>query len=112
MPSPPLPSRRRAFAAWAAAALLPAAAPLAQEASYPSRPVRLLVGYPAGSAADLIARPLAQKLAERLGQAVVVENRPGANGALAVEAVARAAPDGHTLLMGTFSQTVVTSLFR
>ncbi len=113
MPSPPLAFRRRALAAWAAGSLLPAAAPaLAQETTYPSRPVRLLVGFAAGSASDLIARPLAQKLSERLGQPVTVENRPGANGVLASEAVARAAPDGHTLLLGTFSQTVVTPLLR
>jgi tripartite-type tricarboxylate transporter receptor subunit TctC len=72
----------------------------------------MLVGFPAGSAADLIARPLAQKLSERLAQAVVVENRPGANGALASEATARAAPDGYTVLLATFSQTVLTPLLR
>jgi tripartite-type tricarboxylate transporter receptor subunit TctC len=113
MPSPPLAFCRRALAAWAAGSLLTVAAPaLAQETTYPSRPVRLLVGFAAGSASDLIARPLAQKLSERLGQPVTVENRPGANGVLASEAVARAAPDGHTLLLGTFSQTVVTPLLR
>ncbi len=112
MPSPSVPFRRRTLAASAAALLLPVASPLAQQTAHPSRPVRLLAGFPAGSALDLIARPLAQKLSERLGQAVVVENRPGANGVLASEAVARAAPDGHTLLLATFSQTVITPLLR
>ena len=113
MPFLPLPFPRRALAAWATGSLLPAAAPaLAQEAIYPSRPLRLLVGFPAGSAADLIARPLAQKLSERLGQPVLVENRPGANGAIAAGTAARAAPDGHTVLLATFSQTVITPLLR
>lgn len=112
MPSSPLPFHRRTLAAWATASLLPAAAALAQEGTYPSRPIRLLVGFPAGSALDLMARPLAQKLSERLGQPVLVENRPGANGALATEATARAAPDGYTLLLATGGQTVYTPLLR
>ena len=78
----------------------------------PGSPIRLLVGFTAGSALDLMARRLAQKLSERLGQPVVVENRPGANGALATEAAAHAAPDGRTVLMGTSGQTVITPLLR
>jgi tripartite-type tricarboxylate transporter receptor subunit TctC len=96
----------------AAASFLAPRRTLAQETSFPSRPVRLVVGFPAGSAADLMARPLAQKLSERLGQTVPVENRAGANGVLASEMVARATPDGYTLLLGTFSQTVITPLLR
>src|SRR5258708_11774402 len=67
---------------------------------YPSRPIRLLLVYPPGGAADLVARAVGQPLAARLGQPVVVENRPGSNGNLAGEIVAHANPDGYTLLLG------------
>ena len=67
---------------------------------YPARPIRLLVSYPPGGAADLVARAVGLPLAARLGQPVVVENRPGSNGNLAGELVAGANPDGHTLLLG------------
>ena len=90
-----------ALAVWASAAITGVAfsgAAMAQ--SYPSRPIRLLVSYPPGGAADLVARALGQPLAARLGQPVVVENRPGSNGNLAGELVAGAAPDGYTLLLG------------
>jgi tripartite-type tricarboxylate transporter receptor subunit TctC len=88
----------------AACALAFAAAPTSSSAqSWPNRPIKMLVGFPPGGSTDLAARVLAAKLSQSLGQAVVVENRPGASGNIASEAVARAAPDGYTLLMAASS---------
>jgi tripartite-type tricarboxylate transporter receptor subunit TctC len=71
--------------------------------AYPSKPVRLLVGFAAGGANDLVGRTVATRLASRLGRTVVVENRPGAGGNVATEQVARSAPDGYTMLLGSVS---------
>jgi tripartite-type tricarboxylate transporter receptor subunit TctC len=92
---------RRQFLRLAAGAVsAPAVLRVAQAQDYPSRPIRLLVGYPPGGATDIIARICAQGLSERLGKPVVVENRGGTGGNLAGEAAARAVPDGYTLLHG------------
>ena len=92
----------------AAAALLLSLCAAAAWAQYPSRPIRLLVPNPPGGATDTIARVVAPRLGEALGQPVVVENRPGSNGNLSSELVARAAPDGYTLLLGQDSQIVIS----
>src|SRR2546425_1107700 len=84
--------------ALAAAAI--AAAPAAQAQTYPAKPVRLIVPYPAGGATDFFARTVFTKMSDSLGQQVVVENRPGAGTAIGAGEVARSAPDGYTLLLG------------
>src|SRR5262249_10862615 len=85
----------------AGAAALPAVSRIAWAQAYPSHPIRLLVGFSAGGTTDIAARLIAQWLTERLGQPVVVENRPGASANLAAEAVVRSPPDGYTLLAVT-----------
>lgn len=80
---------------------------------YPSKPVRLVLPYPPGGGTDTIARPLAQRLSEHMGQQVVVENRGGAGGNIGMEAAARAAPDGYTIVMALTAQLAVNpSLYR
>src|SRR5437879_7656778 len=74
---------------------------------YPSRPIRLIVPFPPGGSSDSVARVVVQKFSEGLGQPVVIENRPGVGGLLGSEAVARAAPDGYTLLLGSISSLAV-----
>jgi tripartite-type tricarboxylate transporter receptor subunit TctC len=91
---------RIAAAALAAASLVGATSPLAQ---YPSRPVRIVVTIPPGGAPDLTARIVGEKLAAGLGAPVVIENRPGSNGNIAAELVAKSPPDGHMLLLGADS---------
>ena len=90
-----------------AAAALPAAPRMARAQAYPTRPVRMVVGFPAGNASDVIARLTAQSLSDRLGQPFVVENRPGASGSVGTEAVAKAPPDGYTLLMEVVTGNVI-----
>ena len=88
-----LPRRRFLHLALGAAAL-PAMSRMASAQAYPTRPVRIIVGFPGGSASDTTARLIGQSLSERLGQPFVVENRPGAASNIAAEAVVRAPPDG------------------
>lgn len=103
---------RRAFCNMAAYALLtPLASPLAAKESYPSRPIRLIVGFPPGGAADLMARLIGQRLSARLGQSIVVENQPGASGNLGTETVVRALPDGYTLLLVTSTNAINAGLY-
>lgn len=82
----------------------------AAEAPYPSRPIRIIVGSAAGSGSDLVARTLSTRLAENLGQAVVVDNRPGASGVIGAEIVSRSAPDGYTIFIPTLTQHISTTL--
>jgi tripartite-type tricarboxylate transporter receptor subunit TctC len=85
----------------------------AAEANYPARPLRFIVPNGAGGTTDLVARAVAPKLAEALGQQVVVDNRPGAGGIAGTEIVAKSAPDGHTLLMGTIGNIAISpALYR
>src|SRR5262249_2279162 len=85
----------------AGAAALPAMSQIAREQTYPSRPVKIIVPFGPAGATDITARLIGQWLSERLGQQFVIENRPGAGGNIATEAVVRAAPDGYTLLYVT-----------
>ncbi len=86
-----------AAAAFTTVALL--ASPLAQAQAYPSKPIRMIVPFPAGGTTDIVARIVAQRMSETMGQPVLVENRGGAGGAIGADAIAKAAPDGYTIMM-------------
>jgi tripartite-type tricarboxylate transporter receptor subunit TctC len=103
--------RRKLLHLAAGAAALPAASAIARAQAYPSRPVRMIVGFPAGQAIDIVARLMAQWLQERLGQPFVVENRPGAGGNVGAEAVARTAADGYTLLIVASNNVINSTLY-
>jgi tripartite-type tricarboxylate transporter receptor subunit TctC len=94
------------------AVALPVISRMARAQTYPTRPVRLIVGFDAGGAADILARLMGQWLSERLGQQFVIENRSGASGNIAAEAVARAAPDGYTLLLLGSTDVINATLYE
>ena len=96
-------------AAWAAALLVAAAA---HAQSYPERAVRIVVGFPPGGSSDTVARVVAQHLAPLLGQPVVVENKPGAGGVIGSDTVAKAAPDGYTLLLATAGHSTAAAMVQ
>jgi len=101
---------RRTFLHLAAgAAALPAVSCFAWAQAYPTRPVRLIEGFGAGGAPDIIARLIGQSLSEQLGQSFVIENRSGASGNIATDAVARASPDGYTLLLITSTTNAINT---
>ncbi len=104
--------RRRTFVHLAVgSAALPAVSSVALAQAYPSKPARILVGFPAGGATDIQARLAAEWLTERLGQQFIVENKPGASGNIATETVAKAAPDGYTLLQVVTPHAINAALY-
>jgi len=104
--------RRKSLHLMAGAAVLPAVSRVALAQAYPSRPVRLIVGAPAGGGFDIVARLIGQWLSERLGRPFIVENRPGAGGNIATEAVVRAPADGYSLLLITAANAVNATLYE
>jgi tripartite-type tricarboxylate transporter receptor subunit TctC len=104
--------RRRFLNLISGAAALPAASQFARAQVYPVRPVRLMVGFPAGGPVDIIARLIGQWLSDRLGQQFVIENRPGAGSNIATDAVVRAPADGYTLLLAISSNAINATLYE
>ena len=103
--------RRNLLQLAAGAAALPAVSRIARAQSYPTRPVRIVVGFAPSGPADIIARLISQWLSERLGQQFIVENRPGAGSNIGTEAVVRAQPDGYALLSATSANVVSASFY-
>src|SRR5260221_11403910 len=107
-----LPHRRQFLHLAAGAATLPAVSRFAWAQAYPTRPVRLIVGFTPGGPTDIAARLIGQWLSERFGQPFVIENRPGAGSNIAHEAVVNSPPDGYTLLMVSTSAAVSATFYR
>jgi tripartite-type tricarboxylate transporter receptor subunit TctC len=105
-------ARRRFLYLATAAAALASVSRMATAQTYPTRPVRLIIGYPPGGSADITARLLGQWLSERLGQPFVIESRPGASTNIATEAVVRAPPDGYTLLLVAPANAINATLYE
>jgi len=105
-------SRRNFLHLAASAAALPTVSRFAWAQAYPTRPVRLIEGFGAGGAGDIVARLIGQSLSERLGQSFVIENRSGAASNIATEAVVRASPDGYTLLLITTANAINATMFK
>jgi tripartite-type tricarboxylate transporter receptor subunit TctC len=104
--------RRNFLRLAAGAAALPAVSRIARAQAYPTRPVRIIVGFAAGGGSDILARLIGQWLSERLGQQFVIENRPGAGTNIGTEAVVRASPDGYTLLLVNASVAINATLYE
>jgi tripartite-type tricarboxylate transporter receptor subunit TctC len=105
-------ARRSILGALLATAAGTGASPAGAQDSYPSKPIRLVIPFPPGGGADAVARPLAPLMTETLGQPIVVDNRGGANGNIGAEIVAKAPPDGYTLLLANSSLTISAGLYR
>jgi tripartite-type tricarboxylate transporter receptor subunit TctC len=104
--------RRRFMALIAGAAAMPALPQLAGAQAYPGRPIRLVVGFPPGGVGDILARLIGQSLSSRLGQPLVIENRPGAGGNIGTEVVVRAPPDGYTLFLANTANAINAALYE
>jgi tripartite-type tricarboxylate transporter receptor subunit TctC len=104
-------SRRQFLRVPAGAVALPVVSRAAWSQAYPTRPVKLVVGFAAGGSPDIVARMIAQPLSERLGQQFIIENRPGAGTNIAIETVVKASPDGYTLLYATTSAAINATLY-
>ena len=104
--------RRRFLHLAAGAAALPAVSRIGWAQAYPTRPVRIIVGFAPAGGTDIMARLIGQWLSERLGQQFVIENRPGAGGNIATEAVVNAPPDGYTIILDVLSNVLNASLYE
>src|SRR3974390_981660 len=105
------PFSRAALIAWAATALVPLPQLVAAQGAYPEKPVRLIVPTAPGAGQDIVNRLVGQKLSDAWGQPVIVDNRPGANGVVASELVARASPDGYVIAAGNSGPPTINATF-